>query len=132
MHEKRAILNILGKGTVFNGTLQTEGGIRIDGSFEGKMNVQDMIIIGKSGLIKGNIRTKDAIIAGEIIGDIRSSGRLEFHAGSKITGDIACKRLIVEEGVIFDGSCKMSDKKAKISTDKRGQEVRNVEPAVKS
>ncbi|MCK4352451.1 polymer-forming cytoskeletal protein [candidate division WOR-3 bacterium] len=111
MREPRGgITNIIGKGTYITGKIKVEGSIRIDGVIKGNAEITDSIIIGKSGTVHGDIHTKDALIGGKIEGNIFATGKLEFQSGSKLKGDMKCKQLTIEEGVIFDGSCEMSEK----------------------
>ena len=65
----------------------------------------------KGGRIKGEIRTKDIIVGGQITGNIYASNRAEFQQGANFQGELFCKQLIIEEGVFFEGMCKMSEKK---------------------
>jgi len=111
MKEPRSgITNILGKGTRVDGKLKVEGSIHIDGAVEGNVNVTELLIIGKTGKVQGEIHTKDCFCGGKIDGNLYSEGRVEFKSGAMLKGDLKCKQLIIEENVMFDGSCKMSDK----------------------
>lgn len=101
-------MNLLGKGAVFNGELKVNGSIRIDGEFEGHMEVSESVIVGKTGQIKGDIAVKDAVIGGTVNGNIRASDKIELQTGSHLSADIVCRGLTVEDGVFFEGNCKMS------------------------
>ncbi|MDI6839642.1 MAG: polymer-forming cytoskeletal protein [bacterium] len=108
MREPKAVItNIIGKGTSINGKLKVEGSIHIDGIVDGNIEITESIIIGKSGIVNGEIHTKDGLIGGKINGNLFANGRLEFKSGSILIGDMRCKQLVIEEGVIFDGNCKM-------------------------
>ena len=107
---KSGVTNILGKGTKINGKLKVEGSVHIDGIIEGNVEISELLIIGKSGRIQGEIHTRDCFSGGKIEGNLYSDGRVEFKTGASLKGDLKCKHLIVEEGVVFDGSCKMSEK----------------------
>lgn len=104
-------MNLLGKGAFFNGELKVNGSIRIDGEFEGKMEVSESVILGKTGKVKGTIISKDVVVGGNMEGNINASERIELQAGSHLAGDITCRGLVVEDGVFFDGNCKMSGNK---------------------
>lgn len=111
MKEPRGgITNILSKGTRINGKLKVEGSIHIDGTVEGNIDVTESLIIGKTGRIQGEIHTRDCFSGGRIEGNLYSDGRVEFKSGAMLKGDLKCKQLVIEEGVIFDGTCKMSEK----------------------
>jgi cytoskeletal protein CcmA (bactofilin family) len=104
-------MNLLGRGAFFNGELKVTGSIRIDGEFDGKMEVSESVIIGKTGKVKGTVISKDAVIGGNMEGNVDASERIELQAGSHLAGDIRCRGLVVEDGVFFDGNCKMSGDK---------------------
>lgn len=108
MKEPRGgITNIIGHGTVIKGDLKVEGSIRMDGILNGNITVSEALIIGKSGEITGEVRTKDTLVGGKIEGNLIVEERAEFQSGSKLKGDLKCKSLVIEEGVVFDGTCAM-------------------------
>ena len=104
-----SVTNIIGEGTEFEGRLLVPGSIRIDGKINGEVTVSDMITIGKTGYVKGEILTRDAIIAGRVDGKLIVKNKIELQKNAKVNIDLNCKLLIIEEGVIFDGSCTMSN-----------------------
>jgi len=116
-------MNLLGKGAVFNGELKVSGSIRIDGDFEGNMEVSESVIVGKTGKIKGDITAKDAVIGGTVDGNIKASDKIELQTGSHLAADIVCRGLKVEDGVFFEGNCKMSSEgpAPRISTETKRQ-----------
>lgn len=119
-------MNLLGKGASFNGELKVSGSIRIDGEFEGKMEVSESLILGKTGKVKGTVVSKDAVIGGNMEGDINASDRIELQTGSHLAGDIVCRGLVVEDGVFFEGNCKMSGDKRPVAAKPRVTQEANV------
>lgn len=101
------INSILGKGCKFKGTIEVEGTLRIDSEFEGVVNCPETLVVGKTGLVRAEINVKNAIIGGKVIGNINASNKIELQSGSHIEGDINTHRLVIDEGVYFEGSCKM-------------------------
>jgi cytoskeletal protein CcmA (bactofilin family) len=101
--------SIIGKGCSFKGTVDVkEGTLRIDGDFEGTVNCPDTLIVGKGGKVKAEIKVKSAVIGGTVLGNIDANEKIELQAGSRLEGDIKTTRLVIDEGVFFEGSCKMS------------------------
>jgi len=101
--------SIIGKGCKINGTvIVTEGTLRIDGDFEGTIQVPDTLVIGKDGRVKAEIKVKSAVVGGTIVGNIDAKEKIELQAGSRVEGDIKTTRLVIDEGVFFEGNCKMS------------------------
>lgn len=99
--------SILGPGCKVKGNIDIKGTLRIDGDFEGEVNCPETLIIGKSGVVKADIRVKNAVIGGKLLGNIQASNKIELQTGSHVEGDIATARLVIDEGVFFEGACKM-------------------------
>ncbi len=101
--------SIIGKGCKITGTaMVSEGTIRIDGEFEGNIHCPDTLVIGKDGRVKAEIKVKSAVVGGTVIGNIDAKEKIELQAGSRVEGDIKTIRLVIDEGVFFEGNCKMS------------------------
>ncbi len=99
--------SILGQGCKVKGDIELKGTIRIDGDFEGQIKCPETLIIGKSGVVKANVNVKNAIIGGKLVGNIQGTNKIELQTGSHVEGDIQTARLVIDEGVFFEGSCKM-------------------------
>lgn len=112
MQKSDTMMNILGNGTQFKGNLKVVGSLRIDGGFDGEMTVSETLIVGKTGKLKGTIKTKNSIIGGIIKGNLETKEKVELQVGARFDGDLICKKLIIEEGVLFDGNCQMSETKS--------------------
>ena len=100
---------ILGQGCKFKGEIQLKGTIRVDGEFEGKVECPDTLIIGKSGVVKANVEVKNANIGGKLVGNIKATNKIELQTGSHVQGDIETVRLVIDEGVFFEGNCRMGE-----------------------
>lgn len=107
--------SILGQGCKVKGEIELKGTIRVDGEFEGKIECPDTLIVGKSGIVKANVNVKNAVIGGKIIGNIAATNKIELQTGSHVEGDIATTRLVIDEGVFFEGNCKMGSGQATTS-----------------
>ncbi len=102
-------INIISSGSVVTGTFKSNSDLRISGTVDGEVRAESKCIVSESGLVKGDLVTKEADIAGTIQGELKVSNRLILRASAKVTGDIQTKTLMVEEGAHIDGSCKMGD-----------------------
>ncbi len=101
--------SIIGKGCTIKGTVDIQDGtLRIDGDFEGTVNCPDTLVVGKTGKVKAEIKVKNAVIGGTVFGNIDAREKIELQAGSRLEGDIKTTRLVIDEGVFFEGACKMS------------------------
>ena len=82
--------------------------MRLDGRLKGKVIVNGTFVLGKGGNFDGELRTKNAVIGGNLKGTIKVEEKIEFETGARFQGDITCKGLVVNDGVIFDGTCNMT------------------------
>jgi cytoskeletal protein CcmA (bactofilin family) len=99
--------NVIGKGTVLEGNIETFGNIRIEGKVIGNIKSKSKIALGNSSHIDGNITAQNADIEGEVKGRIEISELLVLKATATVHGDILTGKLVVEPGAVFNGSCKM-------------------------
>ncbi|MFO8057958.1 MAG: polymer-forming cytoskeletal protein [bacterium] len=104
---------VLGKGSEFEGTLRFEGTVRIDGKFQGEVHSEGTLIVGENAVINGDLFVDSAVISGEIRGNVKAKNRVELRAPGKLFGDLESPALTIEEGVIFDGNCRMSKENKK-------------------
>jgi len=100
---------IIGKDTVITGTLDIKGALRVDGTVKGKVICSDCMTVGATGLVEADIEANTAIIAGRMIGNIRTAEKIELQAKCEMEGDIKAKSLVIEQGAIFCGACNMKD-----------------------
>ena len=107
MKKRDEINAFLGKDTEFEGKLSFRGAVRIDGHFKGEILTKGTLIVGESAVMESEIRVSHIIISGEIRGNIIANDRIEIHAPGKVFGNIQAPTVILEEGVVFDGNCKM-------------------------
>lgn len=108
----QSLLNLIGPGTEIKGDLICEGDIRIDGRVDGTVRVGQRLVIGESGVINGNITAGNAIIAGNVVGNIHSAQTTVLHGKSSVKGDIYTSQIIIESGAKFNGRCVMDTNKS--------------------
>ncbi len=109
--EEEFIVNsIIGEGAEFKGEFKLSGLIRIDGIFKGVIITDGKVLVGKSGVVDTDIRAKVVVAGGEVTGNIYATDRVTLLSTCKLKGDIVTPRLIIEEGVHFQGSCTINPK----------------------
>ena len=99
----------LGKDTEFEGKFSFSGAVRIDGKLSGEIISSGTLIVGESAVIKSQVHVADMIISGEVNGDIFAENKIEINVPGKLFGNIQTPKLVIEEGVVFEGNCKMKD-----------------------
>lgn len=99
--------NKIAQGTTFNGDIQSKGSFRIEGRLEGSITTDGKIVIGKSGVVEGNINCDNADFEGTFIGELNVKSRLSLRSTAKIEGEVIVDQLSIEPGAIFNATCKM-------------------------
>jgi cytoskeletal protein CcmA (bactofilin family) len=98
----------VGGGTVVTGEANFKAMMRVDGHLSGRVSsTSGTLIVGANGKVDANIEVAVAVIHGTINGDIIATQRLELGRAAKVNGNIQTPSLIIEQGAIFEGSCKM-------------------------
>lgn len=98
---------LIGKGTILEGTVNVEGTIRLDGKVQGGLNIIGNLIVGEEGAVKGNVKAENAFVAGVIEGNVIATSQLHITHTAKLVGDISVKNVIIDEGAVFVGNCKV-------------------------
>lgn len=104
------VTSVLGKGIAWKGNLSGTGGVRIEGSFEGEINLRGMLVIGESGRVTcPSVRASVVIVAGAVRGDITAE-KLEIRSTGRVWGDVVTAAFATEEGAFLRGQIRMEEK----------------------
>jgi len=90
---------------VFEGTMEITGNLRVDGAFKGKLRISENLIVGKRGSVEAEVQTRSALIGGTIKGNLNAAEKIALQSGSRLEGEMVTSKLVIEEGVSFQGSC---------------------------
>jgi len=101
-------LNRIVEGTTIIGEIKSESNIRIDGEVTGTVTTKGRVVIGSTGVISGDIFCSNADVEGVINGTIKVGELLSLKSTAKIDGDIFTKKLYIESGAEFNGTCNMN------------------------
>lgn len=105
--EKFKTSSVIGKETEFKGSLKDKESIRIDGKFEGEIEVGGDLIVGENAVIKANIKAKSVSIGGKVVGDVNCEGKVELFSSGSLEGKVKASDLTIAEGAFFNGECRM-------------------------
>lgn len=108
IHKQQAqsivVNSIIGEGTKFRGDFELNGLLRIDGAFEGTIESEGKVLIGRHGsAIAPFIRAKIVVVGGTVKGNITASEMVTIFSTGSVDGDIETPRLLAEEGVVLNG-----------------------------
>jgi cytoskeletal protein CcmA (bactofilin family) len=106
------VTSVLGAGIIWRGSLNGKGGVRVEGTFEGEINLNGLLVVGESGRITcENVQANTVIVAGAIKGNITAE-KLEIRSTGHVWGDVTIVAFSTEEGAFLRGNITMEDQVA--------------------
>lgn len=105
----QASTSVIDQGCELEGRLTFAGTLILNGKFHGEIFSSDTLLVGESGEVEAEVQVGVAIVSGQITGNINARERVELRGTARIFGDIVTPVLVLEEGVVFDGRCKMKN-----------------------
>jgi cytoskeletal protein CcmA (bactofilin family) len=100
--------SLIGERTSFEGTLKSEGAVRLMGSIQGEIESKSTIIVEEKAHVTARLTGAQVTVAGHVEGQIFCDGRVEIRPTGHVTGEINAGALVVQEGAYFDGTSKMT------------------------
>jgi cytoskeletal protein CcmA (bactofilin family) len=95
------------QGSEFEGKLSFRDTVRIDGRFNGEITSENTLIVGESGEIDAEIRSKTVVVSGTVHGNIVAESKVVLHKSARVEGDIQTPSIVVEEGAMITGKISM-------------------------
>ncbi|MEL7237033.1 MAG: polymer-forming cytoskeletal protein, partial [Chloroflexota bacterium] len=96
----------LGAGSDLEGTLHSDGNVRLDGRFKGTLDITENVLIGETAEIEADVNAKNITVAGQVRGNITGK-KIHLLATARIVGDITAEALITEDGAVIEGRVSM-------------------------
>jgi len=107
--EDGKLSTVIAKGTKIIGNVDMEGSVRVDGYIKGKVSSSETLTVGKTGVVEGEVQVKEAIVGGQIKGNLIAAQRVELENKASILGDVKTRIFVIKEGGIFHGRCSMKE-----------------------
>ena len=112
----------LDAGSLINGELHFEDTFRVDGKLTGKVVSDGDLVIGEQGEVDGEVTVGRLFVSGVVRGSVKATRRVELTAGGKAYADLDTPCLVIEEGAVFEGKCRMTVETSKVRRLPMGQE----------
>jgi len=106
-NRKVELSTIIGKGSKIKGTLFVDGGVRVDGEIEGRIESNGFVTIGLSGTANADVKAEECLISGKVVGNVTVSDGLELDSTANLTGNIIAKVIKIHTGAVFNGQSQM-------------------------
>ena len=99
-----AEMTLIGKSVVIKGELSCGEDLYIDGQVEGTIDPKgNRLTIGPHGRVKANVIACSVVVQGKLDGNVQASDRVDLKQSAVVTGDIAARRISIDEGAYFKG-----------------------------
>ena len=102
----------IGHGVEFKGVIRYEGNVRIDGQLDGEVHANGTLYLGEQAVLRAKISAQAVISKGQISGDITAREKVQLLAPAIVDGSVMTPSLLMEEGVIFNGTLEMAPSSA--------------------
>jgi cytoskeletal protein CcmA (bactofilin family) len=100
------IETILGPNTSIKGDVRSSGGVRVDGDFEGTIDIAGNLIVGEAAKVVATITAHNVQIQGTVQGDV-TARRLEILDTGRLWGNISVDSFVLDDGGFFRGESRM-------------------------
>jgi cytoskeletal protein CcmA (bactofilin family) len=105
---KNELTAFIDEGSEMEGRYSFRGTVMLNGKFKGEISSGDTLIIGERAVLEADVRAGRLTVSGEVTGNLRATERIELKRTARVYGDVEAPVVVVEEGVLFEGHCRMS------------------------
>ena len=103
-----SISTFIGSDANFEGTIEFQGTIRVDGRVKGKISSEGgTLIVGEKAVVNADITAGAVIVMGELNGTIDANERIEVYPPGRLGGNVLAAVISIKPGGIFNGNCAM-------------------------
>ncbi len=113
---RKKLTAFLDEGSEIEGKYTFTGTVLLNGKFQGEIASPDTLIIGERGVVNATVRAGTLVVNGELVGNVHASERVELTGKARVFGDLESPIVVLEEGVMFEGRCRMPRPGASEST----------------
>ncbi len=111
------VTSVLGPDMSWKGELSGEGGVRIEGAFEGKIDIDGMLVVDRNGRVTSDgIQARSVIVSGAVRSDVKAE-RVEIRSSGRMWGNVVTKSLSTEEGAYLKGKIEMEEEQEEQEND---------------
>jgi cytoskeletal protein CcmA (bactofilin family) len=105
---RKGLTAFIDEDSEIEGRYAFKGTLMLNGRIKGDIASTDTLIIGEKGSVTGDIRAGQALISGEVVGSIICTERVELKRTARVYADVEAPLVVIEEGVLFEGHCRMT------------------------
>src|SRR5262249_15227027 len=88
-------------GTTIDGDLRGDEDVRIEGRIHGSIDVAGMVVVERTGVVRGDVRAPSILVSGICIGSIEAAEKVVILESARVIGDVAAPTIEVDPGATF-------------------------------
>jgi len=104
----RDYTTLINEGTEIEGKVTFSGTVLLNGRMRGEIVSNDVLVVGEKGVVNASIHAGIVEISGEVVGNVSATERIELRANCRVYGDIEAPVVIIDEGALLEGQCRMT------------------------
>jgi cytoskeletal protein CcmA (bactofilin family) len=97
---------LIGRGTIAEGRIECDAGLRIEGEFTGEIVCRGDVVIGESGIVRSSVTARGVTVAGKLYGSVTAHGRFTLLKTGEMHGDVAAAGYVIEGGAKLNADCR--------------------------
>ena len=106
--QRSELTAFIDEGSEIEGRYTFRGTVMLNGRFKGEIASEDTLIIGERGVVQADVRAGRVQVSGEVTGNLKATDRIDLRRTARVYGDLEAPVVVVEEGVVFEGHCRMA------------------------
>ena len=114
---RKKLTAFLDEGSEIDGKYTFTGTVLLNGKFQGEIASPDTLIIGERGVVNASVRAGTLVVNGELVGNVHASERVELTGKARVFGDLESPVIVLNEGGMFEGHCRMPKAAAEATRD---------------
>jgi len=99
----------MGPNDILEGKLTYDGHVHLDGRAEGELRVSGNIEVASGAKVKALLEASNVTIKGDVEGTLNARDKLVLGKNARLSGDVAVRRLQIEDGASLNGHVRMGD-----------------------
>ena len=93
-----------GRSICVKGEITGSEDLTIDGQVDGRIDLPNHVLtVGPNATLCADITAKSVMIFGTILGSVTAHEKVEIRRSGSVEGNVACARLVVQDGAILCG-----------------------------
>lgn len=101
-------LSVIGRTLLIKGEFNSDEEVLVEGRIEGKLNINNRVIVGRNGIVDADIEAREVIIKGIVNGNVKGTLKVEIIPEGTLNGNIISQRVKLADGAIFKGNIDMT------------------------